>query len=141
MHIGSDTHFITLTEQERAPKGVPNAGDVRVSIEVKLGEFCGRYDSVWLDEPILREFVASLVTIERDRRGKVVLGSCSPDEFLLTIRSRDTQGHFVVEVSLCGHQYNGPIYWPTSVAGGFELEPSTLPSVVNDFKILHDPNG
>jgi len=141
MRIGSDTHYIDLSEQERAPKGVPNEGDVRVSVEVRLGEFQGRYDSVWLEEPRLREFVAALATIEHERNGRVVLEGCSPDEFVLTIRSRDTQGHFVAEVSLCRYQYNGPTYWPTLVSGGFELNPSTLPSVLNDFQLLHESNG
>lgn len=138
MRIGSDTHYVSLTELERAAKGLPNEGDIRVLVEVKFGEFYGKYDAVWLLAPKLREFITELEKLERERNGRVELESCSPDEFALTIRTRDTQGHFVAEVTLRRYQHSGPLYWPTSISGGFELDPEMLPSVLHDFKNFLD---
>ena len=137
MRIGSDEEFIEITELERAPQHLPNAGDVRVCVHVKFKEFAGRYDSVWLEAPVLKDFIAALDSLEAQRNGSVVLESSSPNEFRLNIRSRDTQGHLVAEVCLSRYQYSGPTYWRTSVSGGFELDPSSLPSVLQAFKALH----
>lgn len=139
MHIGSNTDLIDIIELERAPKGVPNEGDVRVCVQVTLGEFSGRYEAVWLEEPTLREFIEQLATIEADRAGSATLTSCSPDEFVLKIRSRDRLGHFVAEVSLCRYRYCGNSSWPTTVSGGFEIEPSSLPFLLDEFRSLNTP--
>jgi hypothetical protein len=136
VRIGSDEEFIEITELEKAPQHLPNAGDVRVCVHVKLKEFAGRYDSVWLEAPALKDFIAALGKLEHERNGSVVLESCSPNEFRLNIRSRDAQGHFVAEVSLSRYQYSGPTNWRTLVCGGFELDPSSLPSVLQAFKTL-----
>ncbi|WP_438362218.1 WapI family immunity protein [Methyloversatilis discipulorum] len=141
MRIGSDNNYIEVAELERAPEDAPNAGDVRVSVQVVLGEFRGQYDSVWLEEPVLRDFISALCRVETERSGSAVLESCSPDEFIFELRARDTLGHFVVEVSLCRYQYSGPTYWATKVSGGFEIEPSSLRSILNGFGSLHAPNG
>jgi hypothetical protein len=141
MQIGSENELIELLEIERAPEGAPNAGDVRVSVRVKLQEFCGLYDAVWLEEPALRRFLSEFAEVESKRRGSVSLESASPDEFRLTIRSRDGHGHFVAEVLLSRYQYSGPIYWRTTVSGGFEVDPTSLPSILKQFKSLHESRG
>jgi hypothetical protein len=79
MHIGSDGEFIEIVELERAPKDLPNAGDVRVSVHVKLREFCGQYDSVWLEEPVLKDFIATLSIVESKREGSAVLEKLQPE--------------------------------------------------------------
>lgn len=140
MHIGSHTSFVEIVELERASKGLPNAGDVRVAVQVTLGEFNGRYESVWLEEPGLRDFVRELATVEKTRTGFVTLKSASPDEFLLTIRSRGALGHFVGEVSLCRYHYVGSTSLPTTVSGHFEIEPTSIPSLLDDFRSLHQPH-
>jgi hypothetical protein len=141
MHIGSSNDFIVITELERVPKGVPNEGDVRVCVQVKLGDFDGKYESVWLDGLTLREFVQQLARLEESRAGSVTLTSCSPGEFIMKIRSADKLGHFVAEVSLCRNRYIGSTLWPTTVSGGFEIDPSSLPSLLDDFRGLHTPNS
>lgn len=140
MKIGSENNSIEIIEMERAPKGVPNEGDVRVLVQVVLGEFSGKYESVWLEEPALREFISRFEEVERERAGNVTLESCSPDEFVLKVRSRDALGHFAVDVSLCRHRYFNGASWPTSVSGGFEIDPTSLPAILNDFKNLHTPS-
>jgi hypothetical protein len=140
MKIGLDGNHIEIIELERASKGVPNEGDVRVLIQVVLGEFSGKYDSVWLEEPALREFIACLERVENERSGSVTLESCSPEEFILTLRSRDALGHFSVDVALCCYRYFGSSSWPTRVSGGFEIDPTKLPAILSDFRELHRPN-
>lgn len=137
MKIAFNGNYVEITELERAPRGAPNEGDVRVLVQVVLGEFSGKYESVWLEEPALREFISCLQRVEDQRSGSATLESCSPDEFILTLRSRDTLGHFVADVYLCRYRYDGGGSWPTRVSGGFEIDATTLPAVLNDFRELH----
>ncbi len=139
MKIGVEENYIEIIELERAPKGAPIEGDVRVLIQVALDEFRGKCDSVWLEEPALREFISGLERVENERSGSVTLESCSPEEFVLTLRSRDALGHFAVDVSLCRYRYFGGSSWPTRVSGGFEIDPTKLPAILSDFKELHSP--
>tara|TARA_B100000749_G_scaffold70248_1_gene52762 strand:- start:859 stop:1284 length:426 start_codon:yes stop_codon:yes gene_type:complete len=141
MIIGTEENHIEIVELERAPDGVPNAGDLRVLISIKLREFAGKYDSVWIEEPTFHDFIKTLETVEKSRNGAARLESCSPDELTIEIRSRDSHGHFVAIVSLSRYQYSGPTYWKTSVSGGFELDPSSLPIIVNSFKKLYSGGG
>lgn len=137
MIIGTEENHIEIVELERVPEGVPNAGDLRVLTSIKLREFTGKYDSIWIEEPTLHDFIKKLESVEQSRSGTAKLESCSPDELTIEIRSRDTHGHFVAVVSLSRRQYSDPTYWKTSVSGGFELDPSTLPIIVNSFKKLY----
>lgn len=136
MRIGSELQHVDLAVLERSSVGAPNEGDVRVRVDIVLGRFGGSYDSVWLEAPKLNEFLVALIQLERNRSGKVLLRSASPDEFILKLRSRDNLGHIVVEAVLQRHQYSGPTYWPTTVSGGFELDPTELPVVVRQFQNL-----
>jgi hypothetical protein len=140
MHIGSQTDFVEILELERAPQGSPSAGNVRISVQVTLGEFKGKYESVWLEEPCLGVFVRELATVETTRKACVTLKSASPDEFLLTIYSRDALGHFAGEVSLTRHRYIGETLWPATVSGSFEIDPTSLPSLLEAFRSLHGPS-
>jgi hypothetical protein len=139
MHIGSYTDFVKIVEVERAPLGLPSAGNVRVAVQVALGEFKGGYESVWLEEPHLRDFVEQLAKVENTRTGTVTLKSASPDEFVLTIRSRGPLGRFVGEVSLCRHRYFDSTLWPATVSGGFEIDPTSIPLLLDEFRSLHRP--
>jgi hypothetical protein len=140
MHIGSQTDFIEILELERAPDGLPNAGNVRISVQVTLGEFNGKYASVWLEEPCLRDFIRELATVERTRKGCVTLKSVSPDEFYLTISSQDALGRFAGKVSLTRYRYIGGTLWPATVSGNFEIDPTSLPSLLEEFRSLHRSN-
>jgi len=137
MRIQFENNFIDIAEIGRASSSMPNAGDVNVSVEVKLGDFHGFHKSVWLEEPSLKNFIDDLTLFESQRRGEVALEACSPGEFMLGIRSRDASSHIVIEISLCQYQYSGPTYWPTTISGGFEVDPTHLPTILRDFKRLH----
>lgn len=134
MFAGTEDEHLELTELERIPNDKPTPGDVRLQASVRLKEFSGRYSSVWLAKPDLEEFVADLQQLVESRRGKVRLQSLSPDEFWVEIRSVDSLGHFELEVQLKRYQYSGPTYWPTTVSGGFEVEPTQLPSILSGFR-------
>ncbi len=137
VRIQFDDNLIELSFLERAPRGVPNEGDVHVSVLVNLGKFSAFHKSVWLEERVLKVFINQLGTLELTRKGVATLEACSPEDFRLEIRSRDTLGHLVVEIWLCQYQYSGPTYWPTKLSGGFEIDPCSIKSVLDDFKRLH----
>jgi len=139
LRIGSDSEFVEITELDRNPAGAPMEGDLRVSVGLRFNDFAGRYDAVWLEEPVLAKFVMELSHLEKLRQGEATLVSMSPDEFSLTIRARDSLGHFVVQASLCRYQYSGPTYWRTAVSGGFEIDPGSLAFIATEFKHLHTP--
>ena len=136
MKIGNNNEYIELIEQERVPEHLPTSGNVRVKVSVQLQEFHGSYENVWLDKNELRIFLKELHKLNETRKGKVYLKSLSPDEFWVEIRTIDSVGHFEVQVQLKRHQYSGPTYWPTSVAGGFELDPFQLESIIKGFRAL-----
>ena len=136
MHIGSQTDFVNILAVEGAPAGSQNVGHVRIAVQVSLGEFGGSYASVWLEEAVLREFVEQLARLEYDRTGSARLTSCSPDEFILTIRSRDKLGHLAGEVSLSRYRHSAGEIWPTRVAGGFDIDPGSLAGLLADFRGL-----
>jgi hypothetical protein len=136
MHIGDSREFVEIDALERVRDGLPSTGDVRVRVKVRLVDFGGLYESVWLEEPVLREFIAALAEVAHNRTGSATLQSISPEEFVLTIAARDSQEHFVAQVLLARYQYSGPTSWRTSVCGGFELAPNALPSVLAGFQAL-----
>lgn len=86
---------------------------------------------------MLRDFINKLSEIESTRHGAASLESCSPEDFKLSIGSRDSLGHFIVEVSLCQYQYSGPRSWPIRLSGGFEIDPTSLPFILKDFNRLY----
>ena len=138
LHIGTAQEFIQITQMEHYPSGFPCAGDVRVHVKVAFKAFCGEYDSVWLEKSALQTFIRELSILEDRRTGSARLESMSPNEFELTIRSIGGLGHMEVEASLSRFQYSGFTRWPTSVSGGFELEPDTLPSILSLFRQLSE---
>lgn len=136
MRIGCNDNHIDITELERARNDAPDNGDVRVLIQVKLDTFTGQHD-IWLEEAALHEFIAHFESVESARSGSVSLQSCSPEEFNLTLRSIDSLGHFEVDVSLCRYRYSGENLAPIFVSGGFEIDPTQLPTILSDFRLFH----
>lgn len=137
MRIQFDENLIELSVLEHAPKGQSNEGDVHITAQVLLGKFSAIHKSIWIEEPALNDFINKLSALESTRSGSATLESCSPEDFKLSIHSRDSLGHFVVEVSLCQYQYSGPKYWPIRLSGGFEIDPASIHSILSDFQVLH----
>ncbi len=136
MRIGSEKEYIEIIEHERMPDDTPTPGDVRIKVRVRLKEFSGSYEDVWLEKLELDNFLSVFTKLVETRNGKARINSMSPDEFWVEFRPIDRAGHFEVEVQLKRFQYSGPTYWPTIVAGGFEFDPTTLPEIEKAFKKL-----
>ena len=115
---------LDLTRQE--VDELPSKGDAYVTVRVSSAGFVGHND-LWVACGSLREFCASLIALERDRRGKAEIHSMSPNELLLTVRSADSRGHMLVEGATGYHvlQREGATLWH-AVQFGFEFEPSQL---------------
>jgi hypothetical protein len=123
-------------ERERIRESLPTPGDVRVEVTIRLQEFAGSYENVWLSRPELQSFLGQLSDLIETRKGKAELHSMSPDEFWLEIRPADTSGHFEVATQLKRHQYGGTPHCPTVVAGGFALDTPQLDALYMDISIL-----
>jgi hypothetical protein len=99
------------------------------SCAVAADRFAGATET---DEPIvqielakLRQFVEDLRTLERDRRGEATLTSVL---LTLTVRVYDRAGHVSVAADLSDYRCR--------VSIGFGLDPTMLPTLVNDFEEL-----
>lgn len=134
MKIGTDTEYIRLKEMERIPEGVPCAGDINLEVHLVLQDFRGAYSGIWLEVPVMEKFLQDLSVLEKSKRGKAIITSMSPEEFVLEIRSSDNLGHLEIEVQLHRYQYSGPKYWPIFLKGGFEAQPETVIKLISCFK-------
>jgi hypothetical protein len=138
MRIGRDDEYLEIEELERCPDTLPGAGDVKVKVTVRLQEFSGSYSGVWLAKRDLVRFVAQLQAVFDTRTGKANLEAMSPNVLAVELRPMNSRGYFEMSVRLGRHQYSGDTNWPTFVAGGFEIEPDELRSVLLAFKALLD---
>lgn len=138
MLIGRDKEYVEIVERERIPGTLPTPGDVRVEVTVRLQDFMGKYDQVWLSRPCLVDFVREFETLIKRGFGKVSLEAMSPDELRLEIEQSASKDHFHLHVRLLRYQYSRATtrYWPTSVEGGFEVPSGNLPIILTDFKVL-----
>ena len=136
MFMGREEEHLELEELERVPEHLPTSGDVRVKATVRLQQFSGSYSDVWLARPELARFVEQLKSLVDTQQGTAKLEAISPDEFSLELRSVGSLGHLEASVRLGRYQYSGPTYWPTMIAGGFEIEPSQLQSILAAFQAL-----
>lgn len=134
--IGRDEEHLELEEMERVPKHLPTPGDVRVKVTLRLQDFRGSYPNVWLSKLGLERFVGELKLLVETRKTKAKLNAMSPEEFSLELRPYDTLGHFEASVRLGRCQDSGATYWPTMIAGGFEIKPSQLQSILASFQSL-----
>ena len=137
--IGRDEEHLELEEMERVPKHLPTPGDVRVKVTLRLQDFRGSYPNVWLLQPDLERFVGELKLLVETRKTKAKRNAMSPEECSLELRPYDSLGHFEASVRLGRCQYSGPTYWPTMIAGGFEIEPNQLQSILSSFQSLLEP--
>jgi hypothetical protein len=143
MRIGSNSDYLELELIGRIVKKRANDfGDAQLKATLKLQEFQGSYDQIWIYSQTLLDFVESLEELERTRSGSVKLESTSPDEFVLKIGNIDRAGHMAAEVQLQRNQYQGDgeinkdIYWKTRLSGGFEITSDQLVELLLFFKNL-----
>jgi hypothetical protein len=96
MRVGDDDSFVEVLLVEKAPQGLPGAGDLRLHVRVAFSTFRGEYDEVWVEAPAFRAFLSELQTLEERRQGSATLRSMSPGELLLQVHSTDRAGHMGV---------------------------------------------
>lgn len=113
----------------------PSAVDLVLSVDAHLGRFTGK-TQVWVDQGAFTGFLLQLEALERTRQGRAELESMSPGELTLVIRSVDSVGHLVLELSLLSDEYVESVRMEHRLLGGFALDPSRLPEILADFRCL-----
>ena len=141
IYIGRDDEHLQLEAMEWVPAHHPMPGDVRVQVTLRLQDFCGSYSGVWLSKPELERFLKELESLEDSRKATARLDAVSPNEFSLELRPYGHLGHFEASVLLGRHQFSGPSCWPTTLCGGFEVDPAGLPSILSGFRALLVPRA
>jgi len=136
MRIEADRDFIEIAEVERISQGSRAKSDIRLAVRASFGDFSGLYDGIWIEQPMLRDFVQALERLEQLEECEATLESMSPQEFILKIRPKDSLGHLVVEAMVARDRYSGSSRIRTSVSGGMEIALGELTEVVRSFRSL-----
>lgn len=134
MKIGIEPEFIEIIKREQAPPDRPDAGDIRISVFIKLADFSGKYDEIWLDKTELEKFISNLEIFEKERKGEISLNSMSPNEFQIKLSLLQKTGNIKVEILLTRICYVIDSLIPTKLSGGFELRQEYLSALLEDFK-------
>jgi hypothetical protein len=58
----------------------------------------------------------------------------SPGEFSLEVFALDRTGHLGLRVSMSGRPYGDEGAFPYSLSAGFEIDPTSLPHLVEQFR-------
>ena len=83
-----------------------------------------------------KNFLTQAEVLERTRQGAAVLESMSPDEFRLELRVFDRAGHVELATVLSIIKVGDRKTQHLGIHGGFELDPSGLPSLVKSLRML-----
>jgi len=116
-------------------------GDLRLKVSVRMDDFAGAYDGVWIARDDWREFITSLQTLEPERRGKASLIAMSPDEFELHLEIIDRAGHLAAHGFLSRYHFR-PNQDPlrSRIEYYVDVDPSLLRELVGSFSAWHqDP--
>jgi len=122
-----------------------NAPEVAFDIEVEIKDFRGyefqcHEKEIWFFLSNFEDFVTQLEALETKRQGEAQLKQFTyKDEdspFHLRILSIDSLGHFAITVSLQHIHYlgNSNKLFTDKISTTFEIDPSTLPKILSDFK-------
>jgi hypothetical protein len=115
-------------------------GDLRLSVSVRMDEFEGAYDRVWIACDDWRDFIASLNALERTREGTASLIAMSPDEFELHLQIIDLAGHLVAHGFLSRyHFFQRAKIQRSRIAFRAEVDPSLLRELVSTFTEFGKP--
>ncbi|MBI1256817.1 MAG: hypothetical protein GC204_05055 [Chloroflexi bacterium] len=113
-----------------------------LDVEVNSRDFGGRVYGVWFRLSDFEEFLRQLEALEQSRQGEARL-RCMSDGFesaplRFRIFSTDVLGHMAIEAEILKTAYLGyqVRLVANKVAVNFDIEPSTLPTILNDFKAL-----
>jgi hypothetical protein len=117
--------FVEIALASKDTGDFRSTGDTYLTIRISSHGFVGE-NQVWVLGPILRSFCQSLIALEHNRQGEAILGSISPGELRLSIRSIDHRGHMSIE-GITGYEVQRENSKARhSIEFGFEFDPSQL---------------
>ncbi|MCA1617535.1 MAG: hypothetical protein LC729_03815 [Acidobacteria bacterium] len=140
MKIGNEQSFIAFEFKEDLPEHLPSGTDIACSVEVSIGGFNGRIESVWFSREDINLFLSGFRSLEENRKGSVnLVNLSSPSEYnplRFEIFSIDDIGHFAVRADLLKVNYVGDSIHPLKVSVSFPIDAGDLPSMLIEFRKL-----
>ena len=126
--------YLTLEPATHEPG---NAVSVKLRLDVRVHGFSARSES-WVEHADAADFALALKKLEATRMGEATLVGEDPEGLELKLSALDRVGHMMLEfkvscLTVVGDQ-GRPI--TLSLAGGFEIDPGLLPSLVAGFDRL-----
>lgn len=109
---------------------------VRFTVETQCRGFSATFGGIYIISNDITDFVRAFQSLESKRRGEARLQSASPDEFDLAVRIIDRAGHVLVSLRVQDLSYYDTLVIPCSLEVTFGIYPTTLPTILNEFKQL-----
>jgi hypothetical protein len=106
------------------------------AVSAVMGCFSGANPRVYIEADGLQRFVADLELLERKRQGEARLSAMSPGIFELAIQIIDPLGHSSAKAVIGSGRYEGRRYLTSKLAIEFEIDPTSLPILVQQAKEL-----
>ncbi len=124
--VNSERCSTTLKFYERENRTLPWSAEVVTTTPTFKGQVHARFE-----EDSFQWFIKDLRIIEKERKGECQL----VDEWgvSLTIRSFDSLGHFMVKVAMWDSRNSKGSTQSDTLEMSYEIEPSLLERVLNDF--------
>jgi hypothetical protein len=110
---------------------LPDYGAMRWKVAVNAFDMVGQSDAIQILPATYESFLQKMIRLENERQGSASLTSASPEALQLRFQSLDRLGHMMVEGQIGSYVYVGGKSFVQKLIFGFELEPSTLPGIVN----------
>ena len=137
MIIGDEIDYVELKRLPETDEGGP--GDFRINVHVKLRDFQGWYDQVWIRKHEMDAFVEGLDRFGETRFCNVKLHGSNPGEFILRFYTLNEDGHVGVDVHLARIHAAPSENFNINLTGGFQLDTEKLPSLRAAFDELYHP--
>jgi hypothetical protein len=126
MLIGTRDSFVNIERWE----------DDSYSIIAHYAGFHGSSGEVWIFRDQADRFLNELTSLEQNRTGKAVLSSASSDQFYVEFFNLDRLGHIGVKANLPSYSLLHGESYQLLVSVTFEIDPTSLPSLLREFKKL-----
>ena len=110
-----------------------------VEVEIETENIHTFNNFVWLSVSDIEEFLESLDTLDKYRKGQATLQSMSPEDFQLTLKAVDDLGHVSATSRLRKKVLTHDYAFDTQIE--FEIDPSTVRTIISEFKNLMKQNG
>jgi len=137
MILLDDSQSLEIALEARGPAGTQAASDFRLKVAVVCPAFSGSNDTVWIEGFEWNRFMGDLRKLEQSRRGEAIITAMSPNDFQFRIFAADSAGHMIAE-GWVGRDYYSvqSMAKEHHVSFGIEIDPSTLPMLIQQFETL-----